>query len=114
MATKALEQNTRQIEFNDDIAIARPMCIKVFFDGGRRNSVASYGWVLYGAFRYEHDGSPAWVRVCAGSDVLGDVTSMQAELCGSIVAVEVAIAFASGTLSAEVIRSSCCRVVEAV
>ena len=36
MATKALEQNTRQIEFNGDIAIARPMYIKVFsmVDGG--------------------------------------------------------------------------------
>ena len=53
------------------------------------------------AFEYDVDGDPVWRRVCAGANILGDASAIQAELCGASVAIRRATAFASGTLTAE-------------
>ena len=45
--------------------------------------------------------------VCAGANILGDASAIQAELCGASVAIRRATAFVSGTLTAEdVLRGS--------
>ena len=106
MATAAIKSGSRQSEINDQLLCQNPLCVRACFDGGRRESLASYGWVLYGAFEYDNVGKPVWRRVCAGADILGDASAIHAELCGASVAIRRAIAFASGNLVAEEILHS--------
>ena len=114
MATKALETKCRHLEPNDKLMSMKPMFTKAFFDGGRRDSLASFGWVLFGAFSVDAEGQPNWECVCAGADILGDVSTVQAELCGAGVAIEIATAYACGNLNVEEALNSHNRALENV
>ena len=67
--------------------------LKVHFDGGRRDSKASYGWVLYVSYDKQSGFDQNWFKLAASADVLGDVSSMCAELRGAVEAVQAATDF---------------------
>ena len=64
-----------------------PKFVRVFFDGGLRDNMASYGYVLYAVLEDNHEGDVRWIKIAAYGELLGDVTIVQAELRGAIEAI---------------------------
>ena len=54
--------------------------IKVYFDGGRRENLASCGWTVLVS---GNDSQDVWHVVSSGAKVLGDTTVVSAELAGA-------------------------------
>ena len=60
-----------------------PSAIKVYFDGGRREGVASYGWVLFASYDNYNKFNRTWVKIASAAAPLGDVPTVDAELHGA-------------------------------
>ena len=80
MATLALTSGANQYKF---YGVAKPPPrIKVYFDGGRRDSKAAYGWVVFASFSTKASEND-WIKVAYAAAPLGDVSTNVAELTGA-------------------------------
>ena len=100
MATKAIE--TRQAHFEANAAyIQQAACrANIHFDGGKRDGIASCGWVLSASFEKDPC-NKLWRRVASGALPLGDISSTEAELRGACEAINIALTFVRGHLCAD-------------
>ena len=51
-----------------------PKFVRVFFDGGVRENMASYGYVLYAVFEDNHEGDVGWIKIADYGELLVDIT----------------------------------------
>ena len=103
MATRAIDSRLLEREFVAQSSGCRepPAAVKVHFDGGRRDNVASLGWVVFVSHDVDDRRNPVWLPLAQGSTPIGDRTVVKAELSGASEAVHMALEILSGRGFAE-------------
>ena len=57
--------------------------IRAEFDGGRKDGIASAGWILNAGLKNQESDNVQWLRITQGYLRVGDVTVMSSELNGA-------------------------------